>query len=215
MSFSARLRRLLEIFSLLRDKLFRGRPHVLHDVVFFVLMAIASCVCVWPWLSLSVIPTQDSPAHLALVSAMRHLGEEGHVLNEAFTWGQFPAPNSLYYLLGLALAPLTGLCYYPEERKTGFASLTWRHLGQYHTVVNEGLTSYTFANHPGRMIVQKEPGYDFEYIKSDTLKDKRRIKPYDLLLQVGTTRLEEKKYKKSFALIARKNLWSLYQVAIE
>ncbi|MFH1437208.1 MAG: hypothetical protein ABIJ56_15985 [Pseudomonadota bacterium] len=499
-------------------------------------MAIASCVCVWPWLSLSVIPTQDSPAHLALVSAMRHLGEEGHVLNEAFTWGQFPAPNSLYYILGLALAPLTGLlaaeriitaivllslpwsvfaflaafernrwfsflsfplavqwvftegfmdyclgiplvllalalqriyvsgrsrrwaagigllgavifithvqtfatwavgalilhlmtlrprlgrhnrfflisecllmagpallllglwiagkggelvakinpaefvvvgldhklehfldntilllhgtdgsgkiamawvitalvcwlavrvgpesskdaqdtdraaglfphiflllmlifyaiapqsfglyynlytrmpsfilvlisiiivppmprdrrrrrhmllavpllacvlytavvyhgalktwekytdgfwevlshapgrtslCYYPEERETGFASLTWRHLGQYHTVVNEGLTSFTFANHPGRLIVQKEPGYDFEYVKSDTLKDKQRIKPYDLLLQVGTTRLEEKKYKKRFALIARKNLWSLYQVTIK
>ncbi len=40
-------------------------------------------------------------------------------------------------------------------RATGFRLQPWRHLGQYHTAINDGLMTFSFGWHPGRLITEK------------------------------------------------------------
>lgn len=57
-----------------------------------------------PWLACELPPAMDLPAHLALVEVMHHLDDPPHLLAQTFSWGTFPAPNSLFYGLSFLLA---------------------------------------------------------------------------------------------------------------
>lgn len=68
-------------------------------VLLLGLLALGTAWCAWPFLHAVVLPCMDLPGHVALAAVLPHLGEKGHVLDATFTWGSFPAPNCLFYLL--------------------------------------------------------------------------------------------------------------------
>jgi hypothetical protein len=110
----------------------------------------------------------------------------------------------------LAAAPKgTRLAFYPQATGgSGFENPVWRHLGAYHMALNEGLTSYTFADHGGRIVVQQKLGSDFEYLEAAQLEDEAVLQRYDLVLQRGRDPLA----KERFELLQRTGAWALYRV---
>ncbi|MBN1946319.1 MAG: hypothetical protein JW797_11635 [Bradymonadales bacterium] len=116
----------------------------------------------------------------------------------------------------LASAPKQSrLLYYVEHTPdTGFTSNLLRHLGQYHTVVNEGITSFSFAEHPGRLIVQRQLGFDVEQVQAGDLTRRDLLARYEVLLHRGRSHLERRANSR-FELLDRVGEWSLYRISAE
>ena len=113
----------------------------------------------------------------------------------------------------LASAPSgSSLAYLPEDmRETGFVTGIGRHWGQYHTVFNGGVTSFSFGVHPGRAIVQKAPGFDFEYADVPLAMRVIASRRYEVILQRGPTRLEVMA-PGAVQVVRRRGAWTLYRV---
>lgn len=104
------------------------------------------------------------------------------------------------------------LAWYPERNEpTGFRSNLWRHLGQYHTALNEGPTSFSFGVHPGRVVAQVDPSFEFERATPSDIARIARTGCYDEILQHGPTDLSAR-YPGAFALVKREKSWALYEV---
>lgn len=117
----------------------------------------------------------------------------------------------------LKQAPKNSHLFYVVEKarpEVGTRTYLWRHLGQYHTVWNQGTTSYSFGLQPGRLIREKHPIPHHkakQYGRMVDLSKLERYGCYDVLLFSGAAKVE-KRHPKRYTLIARKHLWSLYQV---
>ncbi|PIE20299.1 MAG: hypothetical protein CSA66_00680 [Proteobacteria bacterium] len=72
-------------------------------------MLLAGLLAAATWMGTALVPAMDVPAHLALVEAMRNLGDPESLLAQTFEWGVFPAPNSLLFILSLGLSPIVGV----------------------------------------------------------------------------------------------------------
>jgi len=82
------------------EKCIAGLPYLRFTS--FSLLLIFSCQV---FFIADVAPATDIPAHLALVRALLSMGS-GDILDQHFTFGFFPAPNSLTYILGISLSCL-------------------------------------------------------------------------------------------------------------
>ena len=71
-------------------------------------------------------------------------------------------------------------------RSTGFRVQPWRHLGQYHTAVNDGLLTFSFGWHPGRLVTEKVRRETF--LERGNLSSVERIDAFgcvEVVLQLG------------------------------
>ena len=109
----------------------------------------------------------------------------------------------------------THLFYVVENRnRVGMRSTLWRHLAQYHTVLNRGTTSYSFGIQPGRLVRERNP-LPYEQNKEfGRIRDMTHLEKYgcfDIVLQAGHTRAE-RRFPGRFRVIKRRGQWTLYQV---
>lgn len=76
------------------------------------------------------------------------------------------------------------LFFYPTSlpQSRGFGRFLYRHAGQYHTALNQGPTSFSFAWLPGRVIQQRDLGFDFEFASHDLVLDRSRTDRYQAAL---------------------------------
>lgn len=111
----------------------------------------------------------------------------------------------------LSAAPdQTKLAYFGEDQSgSGFTQSPSLHFPGYHAALNLGVGSHSFANHPGRVVVQKRLGFDFEALGYADVMSAHRLDGYEVLLQRGSRRLES---NPRFRLIARHAKWSVYAI---
>lgn len=111
----------------------------------------------------------------------------------------------------LAAAPdQTKLAFFDEERGgSGFTESPSLHFAGYHAALNLGVNSHSFANHPGRILVQKRLGFDFQTLDYAGVVSPHLLDGYEVLLQRGSRRLES---NPRFRLIARNGMWSMYEI---
>ncbi|TNE50794.1 MAG: hypothetical protein EP343_06475 [Deltaproteobacteria bacterium] len=111
----------------------------------------------------------------------------------------------------------TRLFYVVQTRKPYVGTRNtylWRHLGHYHTLWNQGTTSYSFGLQPGRIIRERHPVPHHEAKQYGRVRDLERLELigcFDVVLLSGTVEVE-KKFPRRYSLIARKHAWSLYRV---
>ncbi len=91
---------------------------------------------------------------------------------------------------------------------TGFRSGLWRHLAQYHTVFNAGVTPFSFAYHPGRIVSERAPHLGRQFIAPRELPATLSVGCVHAVLQMGTSRLDER--HRNLRLEHRIEGWSLY-----
>ncbi|MBN2494260.1 MAG: hypothetical protein JXR96_06705 [Deltaproteobacteria bacterium] len=167
---------------------------------------------IWILVACSLLPRR-SPAVRGLkaglaVAAACALGLHALLIHNLGQWNAYT--SGLFEALGAA-GEQTKLAYYPEQRgPTGFESYLWRHLGQYHTVQNQGLSSYSFAQDPGRLLRDARER-SFQYVRSGQLAELCARREYRYLLQAGETRLE-RRWPGCYSLVERRGLWSLYAI---
>jgi hypothetical protein len=112
-----------------------------------------------------------------------------------------------------AAPPQQRLFYWAEKREpTGFHSLLWRHLGQYYTVLNEGMTHRTFADYRSRLIKQLPASTPFDVATRDHLDHLQKYGCFELVLHVGKTPLEK---RPNLTLLTRHHHWSLYRTQMQ
>jgi len=117
----------------------------------------------------------------------------------------------------LAAAPESGSLFTVLEPKsvkveTGFRVELWRHIGQYYTAMNLGVTSFSFGWHPGR-IVAESPRRE-RYIERGYLGDFKKMDThgcFDVILQLGNSDLHA--MRKDVHLIRRSGHWATWRVA--
>jgi len=104
------------------------------------------------------------------------------------------------------------LLYFVESvPPLGVRSNLFRHLGQYHTVVNEGVTQFSFANHPGRLVEQRVPGFAFEWATWGHVDAPTTRQGFDVLLKHGDTPIEAR-WQPAPRLLARSGRWTLHDL---
>ncbi len=117
----------------------------------------------------------------------------------------------------LAAAPEGGSLFTVLEPKSvkvenGFRVELWRHIGQYYTAMNLGVTSFSFGWHPGR-IVAESPRRE-HYIERGYLGDFKKMDThgcFDVILQLGNSDLHA--LRKDVHLILRAGHWATWRVA--
>ena len=98
------------------------------------------------------------------------------------------------------------------EAGTGFRGELWRHVGQYYTALNLGVTSFSFGWHPGRIVAEAPRRAHF--IERGFLGDFKRMDThgcFDVILQLGQTDL--KALRKDVHLLRRSGYWATWKVA--
>lgn len=116
----------------------------------------------------------------------------------------------------LSKAPKGSHLFFVAEQQShvGMHSVLWRHLAQYHTVLNRGTTSYSFGIQPGRLIRERHPRPYAQNREFGNLHDLHTLEKYgcfDVVLQVGYTRIEQQ-FPQRFQLLTRRQHWSLYRI---
>ena len=87
------------------------------------------------------------------------------------------------------------------------------HAGQYHTSINEGITSFSFGYFPGRVVEQVEHGYKAQFLRRKHLVRPKLITQYDYLLQHGVQPLDKQRLPGyHLSLIKEVNKWKLYRI---
>ena len=98
-----------------------------------------------------------------------------------------------------------------DQGGSGFETAPARHYAGYHAALNLGVNSSSFADHPGRIVVQRQLGNDFEFADGARMRSPHGLDGYQALMQRGSTRLERSDPNR-FELISRNGKWSLYSV---